>query len=291
MNSLILIRGLLTGDVPRIDSPEERERLEQWIEEGVKRWCTLVEQLPGSAGARFSNGYYNFAYEIVGDPRRIVPAKLPDLLQKSVVHHTGWPPFLYPTRQEIEPYPIGGVVECWLGNDPETPFIGSDATGPDTTHSDFWRISPDGLAFLLRGYQEDGVDAQKVGRTELEPGTIFDVTIPIWRVGETLLHAERLAANLFKGPTTIRFFAKYTGLNGRFLESLDFRRPYRAHQASRQESIELSTHVDTESIAPNLPEIVHSFLSELYALFGFFELSMQLVTEELAKMRRHRFND
>lgn len=285
------IRDLLAGTVPQVNPTEEQRRLEEWVEVSFKHWQTLVDSLPDGAEARFRHGYYNFAYEILGESRHIAPAKLPNVLQKSVVRHTGWPPFWYPTRQEIEPYLKEGVVECWQGNDPETPFKGLDATGPDTTHSDFWRISPDGLAFLLRGYQEDGMDIQKVGRTELEPGTILDVVIPIWRVGETLLHAERLAANLFDGPTTIRFVAEYTGLDGRSLESFDFSRPFRSHQPSRERSIKLSTYVDAQTISSNLPEIVHPFLSPLYALFGFFELPMELVVEELARMRGHKFSN
>ena len=274
------MRDLLDGVVPQASLLEEQGCLEKWSEESFQRWGTLVNQLPNSAEARFAHGHYNFAYEIVGESRQIASAKLPSVLQESEVHHTGWPPFWYPTREEIEPYLKDGAVECWLGRDPRAP--------PDVAHSDFWRISPNGLAFLLRGYQEDGIDPQEVGRPELEPGTILDVTLPVWRVGEALLHAERLARNLFNGPTTIRFVAEYTGLNGRFLESLDFKRVFRDHQASREESIKLSTHVDAQTIGPNLPEIVHPFLSPLYALFGFFELPMRLVVEELAQMRGRR---
>lgn len=277
------IRNLLAGTVPQVDPPEIQSRLEQWIEASTSRWRKLSGELPDEAGARFIHGSYNFAYEIVGKLRPISLARLQGVLRESVVRYTGWPPFWYPTREGIEPYPKDNTVECWLGNDPRA--------APDVSRSDFWRISPDGLAFLLRGYQEDGADAHKAGRTDLEPGTILDIAIPIWRVGETLLQAERLAANFSDEPTTIRFVAKYTGLDGRFLDSFDFSRPVLAHQASQQESIELSTYVETQAIAPNLPEIVHPFLSPLYELFGFFELPMQLVAEELTKMRRYRIRN
>jgi len=197
-----------------------------------------------------------------------------------VVRHTGWPPFWYPNRVGIEPYPIDGAVECWLGGDPQTPIEDRDAG-----HSDFWRIHPEGLAFLLRGFQEDGMEAPRPGREPIPPATKFDITLPVWRVGETLLQAERLAINLFEGPTTIRFITTYEGLAGRSLTSIDGRRHIFEGRVTRQNSITLSTHVDAQAIDPNLPEIIHPLLSPLYALFDFFELPMQLVVDELARMR------
>lgn len=277
------IRDLITGAVPQIEQPPEPARLDDWIEAGFERWHTLTQGLPEHVGPRFPHGYYNFAYEIIGERRQIAPAQLPDVLMASVVRHTGWPPFWYPTREGIQPYPIDGVVECWLGGDTQTSVEDRDAA-----HSDFWRIHPDGLAFLLRGFQEDGMDAQRPGRESVNPGTIFDITLPVWRVGETLLQAQRLAENLFDGPTTIRFIATYEGLSGRALTNIDHRRHIWEGRVSRQNSITLNTHVDAQAIDTNLPEIVHPLLSPLYTLFDFFELSTQLVVEELARMRGGR---
>ena len=190
----------------------------------------------------------------------------------------------YPTRRGIEPYAIDGAVECWLGGDPETRVEERDAA-----HSDFWRIHPDGLAFLLRGFQEDGMDEQRRGRAPVPAATVFDITLPVWRVGETLLHARSLASNLFVGPTTIRFVATFEGLAGRSLVSIDGRRHVWEGRVARQNAITLSTHVEADSIEANLPEIVHPLLSPLYALFDFFELPMQLVVDELARMRKENF--
>ncbi|ESQ13924.1 MAG: hypothetical protein N838_32880 [Thiohalocapsa sp. PB-PSB1] len=141
------------------------------------------------------------------------------------------------------------------------------------------------MAFLLRGFQEDGMEVQRPGRSTILPGTAFDISLPVWRIGETLLQAQRLAENLFEGPTTIRFIATYEGLSGRALTSIDHRRHVWESRIARQNSITLNTHVDAQAIDTNLPEIVHPLLSPLYALFDFFELSIQLVSEELSRMR------
>lgn len=274
------IRDLITGAVPQVEQPPEPTRLDDWIKAGFERWRELIRQLPEEVAPRFPHGYYNIAYEIIGEPRQIVPAQLPQVLRASVVRHTGWPPFWYPTRKGIEPYPIDGLVECWLGGDPHTQLANRDAA-----HSDFWRIHPEGLAFLLRGFEEDGMDVQRLVGQPGPPSTIFDISIPVWRVGETLLQAQRLSENLFDGPTTIRFIVTYDGLTGRALASIDRRRHIWEDRVARQNSITLKTHVDAQAIGTNLPEIVHPLLSPLYALFDFFELPIQLVVDELARMR------
>lgn len=278
------IRDLITGAVPQIEHPTESARIEDWIRVSFERWNTLTQKLPKHIGPCFPHGYYNFAYEIIGERRQISPSQLPDVLRASVVRHTGWPPFWYPTRKGITPYPIDDTVECWLGGDTQTPAENSDAA-----HSDFWRIHPEGMAFLLRGLEEDGMEVQHPRRSPILPGTVFDITLPVWRIGETLLQAQRLAENLFEGPTTIRFIATYKGLSGRELTSIDHRRHHFKGHIARQNSITLNTHVDAQAIDTNLPEIVHPLLSPLYALFDFFDLSIQLVTEELSRMRGGNF--
>lgn len=278
------IRDLITGAVPQIVKPPEPARLSEWIRASRERWRGLIEPLPDGVGPRLLHGRYCFGYEIVGERRQIAPARLPESLKASVVRHTGWPPFWYPTRTGIEPYLIDGAVECWLGGDPQTPPENRDAA-----HSDFWRIHPDGLALLLRGYQEDGMETQRPGRDPFPSATVFDVTLPVWRIGETLLHARSLAANLFEGPATIKLVAQYEGLAGRSLVSIDRRRDIWEGRVARQDAITLTTHIEAEAIDPNLPEIVHPLLSPLYALFDFFELPMQLVVDELAGMKAGNF--
>lgn len=275
------IRDLISGAVPQAQQPPEPARFDEWIGAGRRRWTSLIDALPEGAGPRMPHGRYCIAYEILGERKQIAPARFPEVLRASVVRHTGWPPFWYPTRAGIEPYPIDGAVECWLGGDP-----GGLA---DPAHSDFWRIHPDGLAFLLRGYQEDSGDVQRPGRGRVPPGSLFDLTLPVWRTGEALLQARSLAANLFEGPTTIRFVVTYEGLAGRCLVSVENRRHVWDDQVARQDSITLNTHIDAQAIDPNLPEILHPLLSPLYALFDFFELPMQLVVEELTRMRGGNF--
>lgn len=277
------IRSLITGAVPQVEREAPPERFHQFIDAGFERWRQLAGSLPPHAGPRLEHGRYCFAFEIIGELRHITLGGLPKVLQASEVHHTGWPPFWYPTRRGIAPYPIDGLVECWFGADDETP---PDRRDPG--HSDFWRVHPQGTAMLIRGYQEDGQDGQRLGSSVVPPGAMFDVTLPVWRVGEALLYAKSLSDHLFNGQTTIKFEAIYQGLAGRELTSITGNRSLRGGRVSKQDEIRLQTHIDTNAIDPNLPEIVQPLLSPLYALFDFFELSMQLVADELSTMRSRR---
>src|SRR6185369_11821589 len=94
---------------------------------------------------------------------------------------TGWTPFLELHRDGLRPYPHDNFVEAWVGRPVE-----ERAFGADPSHADFWRASPDGLLYTIRGYTEDGLGDRPAGR-------FIDITLPVWRVAEALLFARRLA--------------------------------------------------------------------------------------------------
>ena len=274
------IRSLIAGAVPQINQPVEQTRLDEWIGDNCARWQSLVERLPENVGPRLTHGHYCFAYEITGDRRHIELGRMDEVLRRIEVRYTPRPSFSYFAHQGIVPYPYDGAVECWL--DPQHIIV--EELEPEC--SDFWRIHPDGLAFQLTGFVEDGADATRPGRPRIEPGTVFDISIPIWKVGEALLHASSLANALFEGPTTIQFVAIFEGLEGRSLR--DISRPILpGDYTARQNSIVLKTHFDTRAIKPNLPEIVHPLLLPLYTLFNFFGLPMEFVVKELREMARY----
>jgi len=276
------IRGLLTGIAPIATEPPAPARLDAWSERSLSRWNELRAKLPPADAARCPHGYHWFAYELGGELRHLEGMAFKQAIERAVVRHTGWPPFWYPTRDGIAPYPFDGAIECWLGGDTKYGFGHHEAS-----HSDFWRISPDGLAFLLRGYQEDSLEGRI--NPPPSPGTFFDLTLPIWRAGEVLLHARSLASALVNGPATVAFKVKYTGLAGRTLTSLSAAQLFfSGGQAARQDEVMLSTVVDASSIEPNLPEIVQPLLEPLYALFDFYQPPAQLVAEQLMKLRSGR---
>jgi len=277
-NLLENIKDILLGvGKPNQNIPPEeyaRSKLNTWFHDSKVRWESLVvEQLSEEKPSRYSKGTWEVSYYIAGE---FVPPSLSDfrdILSKVKGHETGWPPWMVPTRSEIAPYPIDGLIECWLAKN----IYG------DAAHSDFWRASPEGLMFLLRGYQEDSYPDRPM------PGRIFDLTLPVWRVGECLLHAQRLAVALCNQPSSIIFRVCWEGLAGRVLTA--WANPDRlVHDGrqSRQDIVQSEMTVPVDSISTNLPEIVKSLTQPLYETFDFFSPSLTMFQEELSKMLGHK---
>ena len=280
-----LIRTLLAGSVPMMLNPDTTlaalaapPRLNTWIGEGCDRHAALTMKLSPNDERRFPRGYCLFAYELRGVLRKVSSSELLEILQTQMPKHTGWPPWWVPTRPEIAPYIKDGAIECWLGR---------DNSPRDAAHSDFWRVSPEGLAFLMRGYQEDGPEVEKMG---FAPGGVIDVSVPVWRIGEALIHAQALASALGDEHTEIVFRANYTGLSGRSLASVSRDRlMFEGRHTCRQYSMVLDATVDVKAVRERLPEIILPAMQPFYELFDFFKLPASLVQGELAKMKSGHF--
>jgi hypothetical protein len=268
------LRLIIEGGAPATPVETDVDRVTKWFKASEARWKELTETLPDSHPARLEHGYYVVGFEALGDFEPRSGGRLVEALRAGVVRHTGWPPFWVPTRSGIEPYIYDGNVECWLG-------IGSKFQEP--AHSDFWRVSPEGQFFLIRGYQEDG------GIKGIHPGTLFDITLPVWRLGEILLYAASMAGQLGAYQANIVLVAKWMGLNDRELTHLRGTRALFERYVAHQERYYTNLTVQADQIGDTLPELVHSVLHPLYELFDFFQLPATLVTEELAKMRAGQF--
>ena len=270
------IRDLLFGSVrlSRTLSPQEeaRKRLEEWVQKSRVQWQSLVnKKLSDEKPSRYSKGIWIVAYSIVGDFKPPTRSDFLNILKKVEGHETGWPPWWVPSGGEIAPYPYNGLIECWLA---------TKGRFGDAAHSDFWRASPQAMMFLLRGYQED------IYPDKFEPGTIFDLTLPVWRVGECLLHAERLANILADQSTSIIFRVTWEGLSDRTLTAwANPRRILFGNLQSRQDSVTSEVVVSTDRISTTLPEIVGALTQPLYEVFNFFKPPSKMIQEELSKMR------
>lgn len=255
---------------------------DRFVRDAFARWQALTSQLPKDSAARFPHGWYRFDYCLHGE---LKPMRLPefrDILSKAVTRHTGWPVFWFPSRSEIAPRESDGTIECWLA--PESDKAARAFNDP--AHCDFWRAEPSGRLFLIRGYQEDSEET-------FPPATILDTTLPIWRMGEALLHAGRLASLLRKSeeaPVTIRFRALYAGLGGRVLRS--WANPlsdlvFEGH-AARSAEAALETELAAENVEAQLAEHLLPLVSSLYERFGVTGLSLKRVQSEVDRLRSRR---
>jgi transcriptional regulator with XRE-family HTH domain len=261
-----------------VDEPAEGDTHSHFVREAFNRWQSLTTSLPPDSPARFPAGWYRIDYWLEGDLKSQELAAFERALEKAVVRKTGWPPFWLPTREHIRPREIEGAVECWLapqGEDVESGFS-------DPGHCDFWRAAPSGHMFLIRGYQEDSNET-------FPAGSILDTTLPLWRMGEVLLHADKLASLLRKepgSPVTIHFRAMFAGLGGRVLRS--WANPLgdmliEGHAARSDEAV-LETTLSAENVEGRLAEILLPLLASLFDRFGIAGLSQNRVESEVQRL-------
>ncbi|PPD06780.1 MAG: transcriptional regulator [Hyphomicrobium sp.] len=256
---------------------------ENFVREAFKRWRTLTGKLQPDSPARFPLGWYRIDYAIEGEFEHPDLTELHKVIQKSVIRHTGWPMFMSMTREEFAPREIDGVLEAWL----KPREAGVDRFSEDAAHCDFWRAAPSGRFFLIRGYQEDSQDA-------VPPGTIFDTTLPIWRLGEALLHAAHVASHLRGKQSvdlTVRLRALYSGLQGRQLRSLraspfDF---FLESTPARSGEAMLETALPVSAIEHDLASVVYPLAASLYERFGIPQLGHDFVRVEIDRFRKGKF--
>jgi len=271
------IRSIVSGRVePREMPPGAREALSAFCNAAQARWQVLTANEPADAPPRFPHGFYEMGFSLVGAVPAAGLADLQDRLREARrIKLTGWTPFLDMTTPEWAPYPHENFVEAWVGRtvanrNPRTP-----------AHSDFWRASPAGQLYTIRGYAEDELENRP-------PGRALDITLPVWRVGEGILFAVRLAET-FADVEAVAIRCRYTGLNGRSLVSVSGNRVVFGDDVSRTDEIVLETQATPEQLRDNLAEVLHHLLTPLYERFAFFRLSIVLVEQELARMVRGRF--
>ncbi len=216
--------------------------------------------------ALFQHGYWTVAYRLVEPASTPSLAELADRLHAAVGDETGWPPW-NPRVSPVE------VVEDALEGSAHA------QTFRDAAHADFWRADPRGRFFLARGYQEDG------DIPDLVPGTTFDLTLPIWRIGECLRHAGRVSRAF--DSERIEFAASWTGLGGRELASVTgSRRVMPGGRTATHDEVRSAVELHSEALATAMPEIVATLLDPLYGSFHMFRPPESLYREELAQLMR-----
>lgn len=270
------IRSIVSGKALLENVPAgEQAKLRAFCDAGRERWQALVENLPNDDPARLSNGYYEMGFSLIGAERMNgLGALRENLSHARRVKLTGWTPFLDMGTPEWAPYPHEDFIEAWVGR----PVPGRDGFREPAV-CDFWRASPEGSLYTIRGFSEDAPGLF------VSPGIALDITMPIWRVGEGLLFASRVAEQV-PDVEAIAIFIRFAGLEGRSLASFTgFRTVHREYSSHTPEVI-MTGEASLARIRDNLAEVVHQVLVPLYERFGFFELSMVLVEEQLDRLRR-----
>jgi transcriptional regulator with XRE-family HTH domain len=256
--------------------PGRSDSLQSFVHDARNRFRELVANLDDDHPSKQPLGHSEQAYAIDGIEELPTLTRLRDILSHAP-KTSGWTPFWVPTKESIKPSLHDGLVECWLGK-PDT-----DRVFNDSAHSDFWQVARDGTAFLQRGYQEDGRD--------LDAGSFFDLTLPIWRTAEVLQHAAWLAGQLGTGgDAPVRFVGRYTGLAGRELISWAkpvLRLALEERHRARSDSVDLTTLTSVGEIEGTLERVVGAIVRPLYERFDGFEVPEALIAGQISDLRRN----
>ncbi len=264
------IRGIITGaDAPA--QPARSDALEEWVAESLERWDDVRERLEPVSAERVGHGWYSVAYLLEGDFAELTPPAFLDVLRVTRGTETGWPVWIV-MDGEGGPSLRGNVIEH---------VIEGGSVFPGDV--DFWRADSSGRMFLVRGFDEDGSHSKR------DPGMSIDFVLPIWRIGEALLHPARLAERLGDPDAAVTFEARWHGIRGRHLVAGERRSLFRARGPAQENEVLSRVEVRAASRIPDeLPELTHQLIAPLYWQFNFFELDSRVVAEEILEMRRGR---
>jgi hypothetical protein len=253
-------------------SEDLADSLRSWDAACLDRFHELLSaELPEEKPSRYANGFWTFSYSLeLPEPTTL--EALAEAMRAAKGNETGWPVWLVGQSEHLRPYPYEGVIECWI------------KTGSDAAHSDFWRASPEGRLFLLRGYQEDGGESEKF---KYAPGQAFERKLPIWRLGECLLHVARMSKALGVPDTKAHVAAHWTGLKGRRMgEYFTGWREGPDTAPIRQDTVQAKLSVVASEIVERLPDLVGTLSRPLYEAFSLRGMSRDVVVAELDAMRK-----
>lgn len=261
----------LVGQVPTT----KKSVLDDFVVKSVDRWRSLNETLDGKSPAYIRLGYYHFGARLIGIDKNIDPIEL-IRANESARRYTGWPVFLTLHHEKTRPKLVEGAIEAWLAH----------SSIPDVGHADFWRISPKGNFFLLRGYQEDSLDTERGFGT---PGALFEATLPIWRLAEFLLRVLEVGSAMFESGFDVAVSCEWHGLRDRVLFFHNKRRVLTGHYQSAQDHVKTEGQFSESMIRDLLPDVVRTLTKILYEYFDFFTPPDSIYREELEEMQKNRY--
>ncbi|HZL59158.1 MAG TPA: ATP-binding protein [Stellaceae bacterium] len=262
------------------------DALQKWHEAAHKAFMDIATK--DDREPRLDKNHFQLSYSIVtSDGKQIEPSRLNLILHEidGEIHDTvksGWTVFHPFNIDPIGPYfntdPASGLgdrdfLECALLKKPMFREIGFD----------FWRISPDGKATVIREYWEDSPEF--VAPLGAQRGTIYSPNVLSQTLAELVRHARGLAER-FDTATDVVFRCEWWGLEGRVIGDPSagwFPNQYQSKTAHR-----ITTGSwPVGALASNLPEIVSALGSSVTRAFGI--ISGPVFTAEWIAGQRQRW--
>jgi hypothetical protein len=267
MISIIMGGGTSAAKEPEPD--DTRNRLENWHKATQREALTEAGRMGVRLKYPLADNFVQFSYLIRhAKGETIPPAKMFEVVEKlnNAVRDTvryGWSMFYPFTREVIMPRPTTDTVVD--GGDTEFLQTSLMEGGVTTGHADFWRLSPDGRASLLRNFHED--------RFEGTPHDLptdakwFDPWLHVRDITEIVRHAWAFSEE-FAEVTDICFDIEWKGLKSRVVASANPARYWSESYTSRTDWRKIYEVVPQAEVIANLPGVVARLFTPVYRMFN-----------------------
>lgn len=215
--------GMLEATIDgRTSAPDTTQRLLTWHRAARAAFLALVPRSPVADMLARRHYALSYCFELIR-PERLEHAQLAERLRHTVFSvqarfRSGWNMFDPPYRRAVQ---ARFVLDPASGDD-EVDFLEAAwlrVHNPGET-ADFWRVSPCGLATIIRGYAEDMV--QPAPLLPVRAGTCLSPGVLTQEVAELVCHAGAFA-RVFSGVRRVAFRCEWWGLAGRELFDPDGR--------------------------------------------------------------------
>ena len=265
---------------PTIIPESEAIQFRDWHDRIHNKYLALPESSTQQWPVSIMLSHYQFSYRIIesGGHTKHTVATLSEAIRsageavKNVVW-TGWSMFYQFTRKEIKPHilvdeKMGEGIEVI-----ETNLLGKTYT--PTTVPDFWQITLDGRATIIRPYREDRTPVPHLEERGIRPGMWLSPNTLIREVYELVTHAKELA-KAFTYAESVEFQCSWFGLKDRRMA--DFKPGVcwddrRCHAVSRN----TGGHFAVEQITADTNSVVVSLAAPVLILFDGYETTVEWV--------------
>lgn len=267
-NLLREIAGLVTGSV--VQTPTDAERLNQWHQEGERRFLQLLalHQVPWPVS--LAKNRYQLSYLINRESGEVIPSNqlVPVLEQinnavRSTVW-TGWSMF-YPFKtSEIAPsihpeFEDGTGLDILEGN-----LMHDDNS--DLSLPDFWRVAGDGRVTLTRAYREDR--ARSVVELKRAAGSWVSPETFIRETAELITHARHMTHH-FSTATKVSFRCTWMGLQGREIMEFVPSATWSLHHTAKADQRTIEGEWSPAQLSAIWSTVVAELACPILALFQF----------------------
>jgi hypothetical protein len=221
--------GLLASISKIIRTPvpakSQGESIEDWHRKLHSHYLGLLETNPPDFPVSVKENHYQLTYRFIrpdGSPILEGNSLLEAIRQagehvRNVVW-TGWSMFHPFTKEEIKPRFVTDLDNGHEIDALETVLVGQ--TFIAETLPDYWRITADGRATIIRPYREDRTEVPHLAKQGLNPGMWLSPRILAREVYELVAHAKELA-KFFAAVDAVEFRCTWYGLKDRRIADFD----------------------------------------------------------------------